>query len=151
VRHDASQHTYLNLGTMQDWQRCSPHSNTELNEAGMACLRRLALAPSVARLASRHVINVFVSGSNRDNYCSQGEEVCTHSLQGLSNADGPWWNAMYAVSSRRRKELQRQQEQAEDCSCHSRATSPSSEVEVRSTVYLTGACGQRSAYAHSHE
>jgi hypothetical protein len=87
------------VGTLADWQACSPHpSNTALNNKTLACLRRLALAPGVSRLASRHVINVFVSGSNRENYCNPGEEVCEHSMAGLAQADGPWWNTTYAVS-----------------------------------------------------
>uniref|UniRef100_A0A383WEZ8 Peptidase M43 pregnancy-associated plasma-A domain-containing protein n=1 Tax=Tetradesmus obliquus TaxID=3088 RepID=A0A383WEZ8_TETOB len=97
VRQDASAHAYLNLGTMQDWQHCTPHPNSdELDARGMACLARLALAPSVARLASRHVINVFVSGSNREDYCAEDDQVCRHSLAGLAHADGPWWNTTYA-------------------------------------------------------
>jgi hypothetical protein len=99
VRHNSTQHAYLNVGTMSDWQHCSPHpSDDALHDAAVACLRRLALAPAVARLASRHVINVFVSGSNRENYCNDGELVCQHELAGLAYADGPWWHR-FAVSS----------------------------------------------------
>jgi hypothetical protein len=95
---------------MTDWQHCAPHASDDaLHKKGVDCLRRLALSPAVARLASRHVINVFVSGSNRDNYCNHGEVVCQHELAGLAEAYGPWWH-QYAVSGSRASAGQQQQQ-----------------------------------------
>ncbi|KAF6255611.1 hypothetical protein COO60DRAFT_195781 [Scenedesmus sp. NREL 46B-D3] len=93
VRWNHTQHAYLNVGTLPDWQHCAPHPTDDaLHHQGIACLQRLAMARGVARLADRHVINVFVSGSDKENYCSPGDEVCEHAMYGLAHADGPWWN-----------------------------------------------------------
>lgn len=105
VRNDSEAHPYLLLDSREQWQLCGSHppfseEGRRLEQEGMDCIRAIAQHPQVARLAVKHVINVFVSGSPLllcDRAAGDSEELCGHSILGATDAGGPWWNKQSQV------------------------------------------------------
>lgn len=93
VRYDVTRDNYLLLATQEDWQLCS--ANSKESNAGFPCLTATSQFPSVTALTSKHVINVFVSGSNDPTagFCNPGQaSICRLIWLGYSRALGPWFS-----------------------------------------------------------
>eukprot|EP00883_Tetradesmus_obliquus_P014390 jgi/Sobl393_1/7431/SZX73457.1 len=91
VRSDVKQHPYLLLSTLDDWQSCTGNPSQEA--AGFPCLQDTAKFPEVSALAEKHVVNVFIGGSQTSLFCdtTAADKVCSTLYFGYTGSIGPWF------------------------------------------------------------
>jgi hypothetical protein len=102
VRHDPSQHSYLQRPNLEAFQSCT--YNTASPAAGTACLEEVA-AQAAAASAAPLAVHVFVSGSRDEAaYCGPDAtamgSVCRSVAPGYSRAKGPWMGHLASLSWR---------------------------------------------------
>ena len=107
VRSDPVTYPYLLLPTQLDWQKCTVnmHDVQMGSTQGTNCIMAIANDSSVATLAQEFVINVFISGSPTEPYCSDVDaelaRYCRSVSRGYTHALGPWFSLTKAYRGSR--------------------------------------------------
>lgn len=99
VRHDPTQHSYLQQPNLEAWQSCT--YNAAEPAAGVTCLSNIAR--HVGAAASPLAVHVFVAGSRDERaYCDTDAaamgSVCRSVAPGYSRARGPWMGHLASLT-----------------------------------------------------